>query len=103
MVSIRVARTRPKSAENPAVAAILLRTLSKHRLEYAVGRAVSVGEGLDVDDHLLAHVDAALDSCRAHMRQQHDIVELEQLGADRRLMLEHVEPGAGQLMVHQHA
>ena len=38
---------------------------------------------------------------RAHMRQQDDIAgagKLDQLGIDRRLMLEHVEPGAGNLV-----
>ena len=58
---------------------------------------MAVDEGLDVDDDLLAHVDAAFDRRRAHVRQQHDIVELEQLGVDRRLVLEDVEAGAGDL------
>ena len=62
------------------------------------GRAVAVDEGLDVDDDLLAHVDAALVGRRAHMRQQHDLAlpgELQEARIDRRLLLEHVEPGAG--------
>jgi hypothetical protein len=68
---------------------------SQHRADDAVGRAVAVGEGLDVDDHPLAHRDAALDRRRAHMRQQHDIVERGEARVDRRLVLEHVEAGAG--------
>ena len=53
-----------------------------------------VQEGLDVDDDLLAHVDAALERGRAHMRQQYHLTragELDQLGVDGRLVLEHVE------------
>ena len=60
--------------------------------------AVAVHEGLDVDDDLLAHVDAAFERRRAHVRQQHDLAvarELDQLRVDRRLVLEHVEAGAG--------
>jgi hypothetical protein len=34
---------------------------------------VAVHEGADVDDHLLAHVDAALDRGRAHVRRQYDL------------------------------
>jgi membrane protein len=41
--------------------------------KYAIRRLVAVGEGLDVDDDLLAHVDAALERGRAHVRQQHHI------------------------------
>jgi hypothetical protein len=67
-------------------------------------RLVAVGEGLDVDDDLLAHLDAALDRGRAHVRQQHHVVQLEQLRIDRRLVLEHVEAGAGDLArLDQHA
>ena len=47
---------------------------SEHRRVHAVGRIVAVEEGLDVDDHLLAHVDAAFDRGRAHVRQRHDAV-----------------------------
>ena len=32
-----------------------------------------VHEGADIDDHLVAHVDAAFDRRRAHMRQDHDL------------------------------
>ena len=46
---------------------------SQHRRQHAVGRAVAVHEGLDVDDDLLAHVDAAFDGGRTEMRQQHDL------------------------------
>ena len=50
-----------------------------------------VGEALDIDDHLVAHVDPGLDGGRAHVRQQDDIVELHQLRIDRRLVLEDIE------------
>ena len=62
-----------------------------------------VDEGLDVDDDLLAHVDPTLDGCRPHMGQQDRIVQFDQLGIDRRLVLEDVEAGAGHLAGSQHA
>ncbi len=68
---------------------------SEHRLDHPVGRGVAVGEGLDVDDDLLAHIDAAFDGRRAHMRQQHHVIQLHELGVDRRLVLENVEPRPG--------
>src|SRR6266480_3434449 len=37
------------------------RSLSQHRWQHAVGGAVSIQEGLDVDDYLLAHVDSAFE------------------------------------------
>ena len=45
----------------------------QHRGQQPVGRMVAVHEGLDVDDDLLAHVDAALDRRRSHMRQKRDL------------------------------
>src|SRR5690606_19389853 len=66
--------------------------------QHAVGRAVAVEEGADVDDDLLAHVDAALDGGRAHMRQDDDLAlrrQLDELRVHGRLVLEHVEAGAG--------
>src|SRR5688572_16157621 len=65
-------------------------TRSEHRRNDAVRRFVAIGEGLDVDDDLLAHVDAAFECARTHVRQQHDVGQLLQLRIDRRLMLEHV-------------
>ena len=73
----------------------------QHRRQHAVRRAVAVQEGLDVDDDLFAHVDAAFDRGRAEMRQQHDLAgarELDELRADRGLVLEHVEAGAGDFL-----
>ena len=32
-----------------------------------------IGEGFDIDDHLLAHLIAPLDRGRAHVRQENDI------------------------------
>ena len=45
----------------------------QHRRQHAIRRLVAVHEGLDVDDDLLAHVDAAFDRRRAHVRQQHHL------------------------------
>src|SRR5262249_60685981 len=59
----------------------------QHRREDAVGRPVPVQESLDVDHHLLAHVDAAFERGRAHMRQQPPLAqasELDELRTDRR-------------------
>jgi hypothetical protein len=59
---------------------------------------VAIHPGADVNDHLLAHVDAAFECRRAHVWQQHHLAgarELQQLRADCRLVLEHVEAGAG--------
>src|ERR1700689_648745 len=75
--------------------------LSQHRRQDAVRRAVAVHEGLDVDDDLLAHVDAAFDRRRGQMRQQHDLAgagELDELWAYRRLVLENIKAGAGDLL-----
>src|SRR5262249_56145208 len=69
----------------------------------AVGRRVAVEEGLDVDDNLLAHVDAALESGGAHMRQHHHLLALWQLRIDRRLVLEHIETSARKLPILDHA
>ncbi len=43
---------------------------SEHSRQHAVGRPVAVHEGLDIDDHLLAHLVATLVGRRAHVRQQ---------------------------------
>src|SRR2546425_65114 len=61
---------------------------------------MSVEKRLDVDDDLLAHVDAPFHRRRAHMRQQHHLAhvrELDELGVYRRLVLEYVEAGARNL------
>ena len=50
--------------------ATLCLAASQHAWQHAIRRLVVVEEGSDVDDHLLAHLDAALDGGRAHMRQQ---------------------------------
>ena len=51
----------------------LSKKTSQHARQHAVRRLVVVEEGLDIDDHLLAHLDAALDGGGAHVRQQHDL------------------------------
>ena len=61
---------------------------------------MGVEEGANVDDDLLAHLDAALDGGGPHMRQQHDLAGLgkaDQPGVDCRFVLEHVERRAGDL------
>jgi len=52
--------------------------------------------------NLLAHVEPSLDRRRAHVRQQDHVGELAQLRIDCRLVLEHVEAGAGKLATLQH-
>src|SRR5439155_1664826 len=77
-----------------------LESSSQHRRQHAIGRPVSVQEGLDIDDHLLAHVDTAFECGRAHVRQQYDLAyacELDQLRIDGRLVLENIEARAGDL------
>jgi len=72
-----------------------LESSSQHRRQHAIGRPVSVQEGLDIDDHLLAHVDTAFECGRAHVRQQYDLAyacELDQLRIDGRLVLETSRP-----------
>src|SRR5262249_30238295 len=75
----------------------------EHGWMHAVGRVVTIKEGLDVDDDFFAHVDAALDCRRAHVWQRHDAVAGEQLRVDGRLVLKHVETGTGDLARLQHA
>ncbi|ENN84449.1 hypothetical protein RHSP_22289 [Rhizobium freirei PRF 81] len=72
--------------------------------QHAIGRAMTVDEGADVDDDLVAHVDAALEGRRAHMRQKYHLAligELHQLRIDGGFVLEHVEAGAGDLAFAQ--
>src|SRR3546814_798287 len=105
--SRRRCRKRPRPPRTPSSAAKSPFTMPRPRglarcsdlepcLQDAVGRRVAVDEGFDRDDDLLAHGDAALDGGRAHVRQQHHVVEAQKLGIDRRLLLEDVEarPGA---------
>ncbi len=57
-----------------------------------------VEEGADVDDDLLAHIDPALDRCRAHMRHQQHLARrarTTQRGSIAGFALEHVKRGAG--------
>src|SRR6187401_1318773 len=73
---------------------------SEHAGQHAVRRLVVVEEGPDIDDHLLAHLDAAFDRGRAHVRQQRDLAGLgqpNQFWIDGGLMLVDVEPGAADL------
>src|SRR6266508_1774441 len=71
---------------------------SKHRGQDTVRRPVAIHEGLDVDDDLFAHVDAAFQRGRAHMRQQDNLAlarQPQQPRIDRWLVIEHVEARAG--------
>src|SRR4029077_3051126 len=66
----------------------------EHRGQDSIRGPVPVEEGLDIDDDLLAHVDAALERGRTHMGEQHHLAragELDQLRVHRRLVFEHVE------------
>src|SRR5215216_740251 len=47
--------------------------ISQHRGQHAVRRLVAIKKCPDVDDYLLAHVDAAFQRGRAHVRQQHHL------------------------------
>src|SRR5262245_35671281 len=51
-----------------AVCVSLTQLHSEHAGEHAIRRLVVVEEGSDIDNHLLAHVDAAFDGGRTHMR-----------------------------------
>src|SRR5262249_34900241 len=70
---------------------------SDHRFDDPIRRLVAIDKGLDVDDNLFPHVYAPFDGRGAHMRQEDDVVQFDQLGIDRGLMLEDIEPGAGDL------
>ena len=70
----------------------------QHRRQDPVGRSVAVHEGLDIDNDLVAHVDAPFDRGRSEMRQQNDFArarELDELGTDGGLVFENIETGAG--------
>ena len=67
---------------------------SQHRRDDAVGRLVAVGEGLDVDNHLLAHVHAAFERGGAHVGQEHHVLLLEKPRIDGGLAFEDIEAGA---------
>ena len=52
---------------------------SQHRRQDPIGRPMAVQKSPDVDDDLLAHVDATLERGRAEMRQQHDLAGAREL------------------------
>lgn len=56
---------------------------------------------MDVAGGEFGHGRAGFDGRRPQVRQQDDVVELEQTGVDCRLVLEDVEPGAGDLAAAQ--
>ena len=56
-----------------------------------------VGEGFDIDDDLLAHFITPLDRGRAHMRQENDVRQADQVRIDRGFAFEHVEARPGEL------
>src|SRR5579871_2202067 len=47
---------------------LAIRRFSQHRRKHAVGRLVAIQEGANIDDDLLAHVDAPFERRRAHVR-----------------------------------
>ena len=61
-----------------------------------------VHKGLDIDNDLFAHIDTALDRGRAHMRQEHDIGQLEQLGINGGFVFIDIEARACNLAARQH-
>src|SRR6476469_3015618 len=93
-------RGEPQPGRAPAPAREAGRNVRRaleHRGQDSIRRPVPVEERLDIDDDLLAHVDAALERGRTHMGEQHHLArasELDQLRVHRRLVLEHVEARA---------
>ena len=63
---------------------------------------MAVGKGLDVDQNLLAHIDAPFHGGRAHVRQQQDIVQRKQFWINRRFVFEHVQSGTTDFARNQH-
>ena len=76
---------------------------SQHPRQHLIWRAVTIGEGLDVDDHFLAHLYPALDGGGAHVRQEDDVGKFAQAGVDFVAVLENVEAGACDFMGAQAA
>src|SRR5690606_19569996 len=73
--------------------------------QHPIRRTMTVKEGADVDDDLLAHVDTALNRRRTHVRQDYHLAfrgQLNEFRVNRRLVFEDVQPGTGQLAVFQH-
>lgn len=64
---------------------------------------MAIDKCLDVDDDLLAHVDATLDGGRAHVGQQDHMGQRQQFGIDRRFVLENIKAGAGNLVSLEHS
>jgi len=81
--------------------------MAKGALEHArhdlIGRTVTIREGLDVDDHLFAHLDSALDRRRTHMGQQDHVRQLQQPWVDVGAMFVDVKPRPGQFSRAQRA
>ena len=67
----------------------------KHGFDSAVGQGVAVAAGLDIDDHLFAHGDVAIDGGRHHMEQQQHVIQFQQFRIDDGFLLEHIKPGFG--------
>src|SRR6056297_3589100 len=75
---------------------------SQHRRHDLIGRAVAVVKGLDIDDHLLAHLDPSLDRRRSHMRQEHHVLQFTQARVDLGPVLVDIEPRPGDLSCAEH-
>ena len=82
------------NAREPA-SALRAPASSKHGGMNSVWRRMAIEERLDVDDNFLAHVNAAFERRRSHVRQCDDAFGDEKFGVDRRFVLKDVETGAG--------
>ena len=63
--------------------------------KHPVRGIMAIGEGLDVDKDLFAHIDPAFDGCRTHVRQQDHIGQIAKPWVDGRFIFENIETGAG--------
>ena len=52
---------------------------------------MTVNKRLNVDQHFFAHIDTTFMRRRAHMRQQHDVIERQQFRVYGRVMFKDVE------------
>src|SRR5262249_26673412 len=77
------------------------RLKSKHLRVDAVRQFSSFQESENIIDHDACHLFAPFGRCAAEMRGEHDIGHPPQALVDLRLVLENIEPGAGNLLALQ--
>src|SRR5262245_55898999 len=70
----------------------------QHLRVHTVRGQAPTKQRLDIVDHDIRHQLTYLDGCAAEMRREHDVLQLLQLCMHLRLMLEYVEPRAGDLL-----